>query len=244
MRGSTTKTIQMTKTSTPPRRLLQSTAAVLLGSFAIVVLSLGAHQVLQKRELEIAREAHQQLIPPDHPPVTRLEYAGASRPAFEVGGDYYDFIKISGREFGIAIGDVSEKGIPASLLMATLRAYLGGQTAGQECNLPSFRATLNRFVCDSSSANRYATFLYALHDATRALTCVNGGHNPPVLYRAEAVGGEPIRLDAGGPVVGMLPECSYLQGQVVLSPGNVLVAFTDGVSEAMNVSGEDWGEGA
>lgn len=201
-----------------------------------------AQREKQKRELEIAREVQQRLFPQDHPPVPGLEYAGACRPAFEVGGDYYDFIQISETAFGIAIGDVSGKGVPASLLMATLRAYLRGQTAGQESNLPSLMAKLNRFVYDSSSANRYATFFYAQHDTlTRVLTYVNGGHNRPILFKA-AGDGEPIRLDVGGTVVGLLPECRYVEGQVELSPGDVLVAFTDGVSEAQNAADEEWGE--
>ena len=187
----------------------------------------------------------QRLFPQDYPPVPGLEYAGACRPAFEVGGDYYDFIKLSEREFGIAVGDVSGKGIPASLLMATLRAYLRGQTAGRESHLPSLMANLNTFVYESSTANRYATFFYAEHDAaTRALVYVNGGHNPPLLFKAAADNGEPTRLDVGGLVIGLMPECGYVQGQVVLGPGDLLVAFTDGISEAMNAADEEWGSGA
>ena len=197
----------------------------------------------RNRELEIAREVQQRLFPQDYPPVPGLEYAGACRPAFEVGGDYYDFIKLSEREFGIAVGDVSGKGIPASLLMATLRAYLRGQTAGRESHLPSLMANLNTLVYESSTANRYATFFYAQHDAaTRALVYVNGGHNPPLLFKAAADNGEPTRLDVGGLVIGLMPECGYVQGQVVLGPGDLLVAFTDGISEAMNAADEEWGE--
>ena len=203
-----------------------------------------AQREKQKRELEIAREVQQRLFPQDHPSVPGLEYAGACRPALEVGGDYYDFIKVSERDLGIAIGDVSGKGIPASLLMATLRAYLRGQTAGQEHNLPSLMAKLNRFVYESSSSSRYATFFYSQYDAAmRLLTYVNGGHNKPMLFRAEAADEEPIRLDAGGTVVGLLPECRYVQGQVELRPGDLLVAFTDGVNEAQNAADEEWGEG-
>lgn len=194
-----------------------------------------------KRELEIARDVQQHLFPQRYPPVAGLDYAGACRPALEVGGDYYDFIELSPRELGIAIGDVSGKGIPASLLMATLRAYLRGQTAGRECDLPSLMVNLNRFVYESSSANRYATFFYAQYEAsTRALVYVNGGHNPPLLFTV--ADDEPIRLDAGGPAIGLLPEAEYQQGRVVLGPGDVLVAFTDGISEAMNTADEDWGE--
>lgn len=228
-------------------RLIRSAAAqtglalensVLMARIAAEIATREKH----KRELEIARDVQQRLFPQDYPPVVGLEYAGACRPALEVGGDYYDFFKVSQRELGIAIGDVSGKGIPASLLMATLRAYLRGQTAGQDSNLPSLMANLNRFVYESSSANRYATFFYAQHDAsTRTVTYVNGGHNPPILFKASS-DEEPMRLDAGGPVIGLLPECAYGQGQAVLSSGDILVAFTDGISEALNAADEEWGE--
>jgi len=195
-----------------------------------------------KRELEIARDVQQHLFPQAYPPIAGLDYAGACRPALEVGGDYYDFIPIADGELGIAIGDVSGKGIPASLLMATLRAYLRGQTASHARHLPSLMAHLNRFVYDSSSANRYATFFYAQRDvSTRCITYVNGGHNPPLLFKAGS-DDDPIRLDAGGPAIGLLPEGVYAQGQIVLDPGDVIVAFTDGISEAMNAAGDEWAE--
>jgi phosphoserine phosphatase RsbU/P len=204
-----------------------------------------ATRELHRRELQIARDVQQRLFPQEHPAIAGLEYAGACRPALEVGGDYYDFVRISGNQFGIAIGDVSGKGIAASLLMATLRAYLHGRTAAGECDLPSMMANLNRFVYESSDANRYATFFYAQHDAsTGSLTYANGGHNPPLLFRAVDPHGDvdPIRLQCGGPVIGLLTDCNYLQDHVVLSPGDLLVAFTDGITEALNGAGVEWGE--
>jgi sigma-B regulation protein RsbU (phosphoserine phosphatase) len=193
-----------------------------------------------QRELEIAREVQQRLFPQEYAPVPGLDYAGACRPALEVGGDYYDFIHMSEAALGIAIGDVSGKGIPASLLMATLRAYLRGQTTIRE-SLPSLMVNLNRFVYDSSPANRYATFFYAQRDAsTGALAYVNGGHNAPLLFKAGVQ--DPMRLDAGGPAIGLLPEAGYVQQQIELDSGDLLVAFTDGISEAMDSAGEEWGE--
>jgi sigma-B regulation protein RsbU (phosphoserine phosphatase) len=210
----------------------------------------------RKRELEIAREVQQRLFPQSYPPVPRLDYAGLCRPALEVGGDYYDFVPVPGGKFGIAVGDISGKGIPASLLMATLRAYLRGQTIAAAAvpsahPLAAMVVNLNALVYESSATNRYATFFYAQYDpATRILDYVNAGHNPPMIFRGDkgAGGGgqgaaaELIRLDVGGPVVGLLPECAYEQGRVTLQPGDLFVSFTDGISEAMNSEMEEWGE--
>jgi sigma-B regulation protein RsbU (phosphoserine phosphatase) len=219
----------------------------LLEQIAIEIATREKH----KRELEIARDVQQALFPQHHPAVAGLEYAGACRPALEVGGDYYDFLTISPREFGIAIGDVSGKGVSASLLMATLRAYLHGHAEAihRDIDLPSLMTNLNRFVYASSPANRYATFFYAQHDtSTRVLTYVNGGHNAPLLFRAADAAAaadaddEPVRLQTGGPVIGLLPACAYVQEQIVLHPGDLLVLFTDGVSEAITRADEEWGE--
>ena len=114
-----------------------------------------------KRELEIAREVQERLFPQDCPGVGGLDYAGACRPAFEIGGDHYDFMRLSETTLGIAIGDMSGKGISASLLMATLRAYVHGLTAAGEADLCRLMTNLNRLGCESSAAERYATFFTA-----------------------------------------------------------------------------------
>jgi sigma-B regulation protein RsbU (phosphoserine phosphatase) len=203
-----------------------------------------AEREKRKRELEIAREVQERLFPQECPPVPGLEYAGACRPALEVGGDYYDFLTLSSTELGIAVGDVSGKGIPAALLMATLRAFLRGQTISGDKNLAEMMLNLNTLVYDSSAPNRYATFFFGRYDSsTRVLEYVNAGHNAPMVFRACGQHApEVIRLDTGGPVIGLLPECVYEQGSVTLVKGDVLVAFTDGISEAMNVDDQEWGE--
>jgi sigma-B regulation protein RsbU (phosphoserine phosphatase) len=204
-----------------------------------------ADRVERARELELAREVQERLLPQAYPPIAGLDYAGACRPALGVGGDYYDFIRLSGTGLGIAIGDVSGKGMPAALLMATLRAYLHGQTLSGMTNLADVMASLNRLVYESSAANRYATFFYAQYEATtRRLEYVNAGHNPPVIVRARSGSDRPeiIRLETGGPVIGLMPDCSYGQGSVTLEEGDVLVLFTDGITEAMNRAGDEWGE--
>jgi len=187
----------------------------------------------------------QRLFPQEYRPIAGLDYAGACRAALGVGGDYYDFIQLSQTQLGIAIGDVSGKGVPASLLMATLRAYLrGAQTIHHQADLTEVMKNLNKLVYESSDANRYATFFYGeLNVTSRALTYVNAGHNPPMVFR-QAGGGsrDVLRLDTGGPVIGLMEGCVYQQGCVTLAAGDVLVAYTDGVSEAMNAADEEWGE--
>jgi len=204
---------------------------------------LGEHEK-QKRELEMAREVQERLFPQDCRALTGLDYAGACRPAFEVGGDYYDFIRLSETELGIAIGDVSGKGMSASLLMATLRAYLRGQTALGESNLSRLMSNLNTFVGESSAIHRYATFFYGQYNSsTRELRYANCGHPPPLLFRSQGGHSRVERLETGGPVIGLLSDCSYDQGKVTLETGDVLVAFTDGISEAVNAADLEWGEG-
>jgi phosphoserine phosphatase RsbU/P len=200
-----------------------------------------AEREKRKREMEIAREVQQRLFPQVLPIVPGLDVAGACRPALAVGGDYYDFVQLQDGSLGIAIGDISGKGIPASLLMATLRAYLRSQTIQTHHDLPAMIANLNSLVFESSDSNRYATFFYGRYNpASRVLDYVNAGHNPPMVFRSNP--GEIIRLDIGGPVIGLLPEWTYEQGSVTLQPEDLLVSFTDGISEAMNIEMEEWGE--
>jgi sigma-B regulation protein RsbU (phosphoserine phosphatase) len=203
-----------------------------------------AARAKQTRDIEIARDVQQRLLPQEFPPIPGLDYAGACRAALGVGGDYYDFIPLSTTQLGIAIGDVSGKGIPASLLMATLRAYLrGAQTIHHQADLAEVMRNLNKLVYESSAANRYATFFYGELDVTsRVLTYVNAGHNPPMLFRQTAGGQDVIRLDTGGPVIGLMEDCAYRLDSVTLATGDVLVAYTDGLSEAMNTADEEWGE--
>ena len=144
---------------------------------------------------------------------------------------------------GIAIGDISGKGISAALLMASLRASLRGLTRNSSGDLAAMLREVNALVYEASSSNRYATFFFAqLDPASRRLTYVNAGHNAPALLRPGAKGVEVVRLEAGGPVIGLIEDCVYEQSTLDLRPGDILLAFTDGISEAMNHDDEEWGE--
>ena len=202
-----------------------------------------AHRERLNRELEIAREVQERLFPQELPPVAGLDYCGYCRPAHGVGGDYYDFLQLPDGKLGIAVGDVSGKGISAALMMASLQASLRGQTFDGPDDLERLMSRVNRLVYEASSANRYATFFYAQYDpATRQLTYVNAGHNAPIVFRREGRGWQVLRLDQGGPVVGLLPQYACRQATLTLLPGDVMLAYTDGVSEAMNSADEEWGE--
>ena len=197
------------------------------------------------REVEIAREVQERLFPQTLPPIQGIEYAGACRPALGVGGDYYDFLALPGGQLGIAIGDVSGKGIAAALMMASLQASLRGEATRAPENLAALVSNVNHLVFEASSSNRYATFFYAQYDPrTRRLTYVNAGHNPPMLFHESAGTWQVSRFETGGTVVGLLESFPYQQGTMNIEPGDVFVAFTDGISEAMNISDEEWGEKA
>ena len=206
-----------------------------------------AHEMAQRerlnREIEIAREVQERLFPQMLPALPGIDYKGACRPALGIGGDYYDFIALPNGDLGVAIGDVSGKGIAAALLMASLQASLRGQTITSGADLALLMTNVNRLVFDASSSNRYATFFYGQYNRqTRLFAYVNAGHNPPVILRRREGEAHIIRLETGGPVVGLFRSAPYQQAAVPLEPGDIFLGFTDGISEAMNKQDEEWGE--
>lgn len=225
-------------------RLLQTVAsqmglALENSRLAASLAHAAAERERSNRELEIAREVQERLFPQSFPPFPGVDCAGYCRPARGVGGDYYDFLKLDDGRLGIAIGDVSGKGIAAALLMASLQASLRGQTMAGLHDLSALMQNVNRLVYEASTSNRYATFFYGEYDpVSHKLDFANAGHNPPVILR----GGEVLRLEAGGPVVGLLPGVSFGHDMVQLRPGDVFVSFTDGISEALNEQEEEWEE--
>ena len=202
-----------------------------------------AYRERLNRELEIARDVQQRLFPQQLPSIAGLDYFAVCRPAFRVGGDYYDFLALGEGKLGIAIADVSGKGIAAALMMASLQASLRGQLLHGNGELGRLMAGINRLMYETSEMDRYATFFYAEYDPGRhSLAYVNAGHNAPMLCRRREASWEVERLEAGGPVVGLLPDASFEQAALDLKTGDLLVAFTDGISEAMNPAGEQFGE--
>lgn len=225
-------------------RLLQSVAhqtALALDNSRLVdqVASEVAKRERITREIEIAREVQFTLLPQAAPVIAGLELAGHCRPAAGIGGDYYDFIPLEGeRSIGLAIGDIAGKGIPAALLMAGLQAALRGQALAGSRDLSRLMTNINKLIFESSPANRYATFFYGEY-RNGALNYVNAGHNAPILLRHD---GGVEKLEAGGPVIGLMDSAVFTEASVAVRPGDVLLGYTDGVSECMNPRDEEWGE--
>jgi len=152
----------------------------------------------------------ERLFPQTCPAVPGLDYGGSCRPALGVGGDYYDFLELPDGSLGIAIGDVSGKGIPAALLMASLQASLRGQNYRGIFGFSQVMSNINQLIYAATPSNRYATFFYGQYEpATRQFVYVNGGHNPPMVFR----NGEVLRLEDGGPVVGLFKAGSVFTRQ-------------------------------
>src|SRR5215468_1036247 len=201
-----------------------------------------------RRELALAAEVQRRLLPERPPECLAVELAGFCQPARGVGGDYYDFIKFDNQQLGVAIADVAGKGIAAALLMSTVQATLrslsaGGNGQGHANNsLADMVTTLNRLLCGSTRGANYVTFFYAQYDqTTQRLAYVNAGHNPPFFFRADP--SHDFRsLSSGGMFVGMFEHCGYEQEVVQMQPGDVLIAFTDGLPEAHNAQGEEFDE--
>ncbi len=216
------------------------------------------HRVVEqerlRRDLALAAEVQKRLLPEESPQVVAAELAAVSLPARSVGGDYYDFLELADHRLGIAIADVAGKGIAAALIMSVVQASLRILTAHCELSLPQLVSKMNQFLHRSTQSNSYATFFYAqFDDETRQLQYVNAGHPPPYLLRvmqrsevaadvSESDHHDIQELSTGGTVLGLFPGSAYGQATVELTSGDILLAFTDGVTEALNPSNEEFGE--
>jgi sigma-B regulation protein RsbU (phosphoserine phosphatase) len=169
-----------------------------------------------------------------------LDYIGYCRSARQVGGDYFDFLSLGENILGIGLGDISGKGISAALLMSTLQALLRSNAPEKGIAVDQLFQTMNGLMCNSTAKGKYATFFYGVFDGVhRTLIYVNAGHLPPMLFRSN---GEILRLKTGGMVLGMLPQATYQKEKIDLQQGDVLVIYSDGVSEAMDIKDEEFGE--
>jgi len=205
-----------------------------------------------RRELLLASEVQKRLFPEGPLETTSLQLAGFCLPARGIGGDYYDFLNIGKHKIGIALADVAGKGIAAALVMSIVQASLRSLAEGDGWSLAELAGKVNRLLHRSTGPSSYATFFYAQFDEeTRQLRYVNAGHNPPFLLRNGAnaslvpfvASNAPVEeLATGGLIIGMFSQSIYEEGTVQLHSGDVLMAFTDGVSEAHNPKQEEYGE--
>ena len=192
-----------------------------------------------QEEMRVAYKIQTGLLPHEPPEVEGYDIAGRSTPATLVGGDYYDFIDVGDRKWGICLGDVSGKGMPAALLMAHLQATLRSQIL-QGLPVAECLTRSNSLIFKSTDPDRFATLFYGVLDAaSHTFRYSNAGHNPPFLVRP---GGEPLLLEAGGTVLGSFETCSYSEAAVTLRPGDVILIYSDGISEAADESGTQFGE--
>jgi len=194
----------------------------------------GAH------ELDMARQVQARLLPQRAPLMKMLDYAGRCVQARAVGGDYYDFLDLGQGRLALALADVSGKGMPAALLMASLQATLRTHCTAGLGDLGAIMRQVNRLLYESTAPEHFATlFLAEYDDSGRRLRFVNCGHNPPVLLRSN---GSVERLVATACISGVFPDWDCAVEETVLGAGDVLALFTDGITEATNEQGEDFGE--
>ncbi len=192
----------------------------------------------QDREMQIARDIQQSLFPSRLPVVPGFDVAAQSRSCYQVGGDHYDVIPLPGGRVALAIADVSGKGTPASILMASVHASLRALAGTMDA--AALMTRLNAFLFENTQANRYVTLFYGeLDPARRTLVYVNAGHVPP--YRV-ARDGSATRLDAGGPVVGLLEGAGYETASVELDRDDVVAMVTDGATEALSAADQEFGD--
>lgn len=192
------------------------------------------------REMEIARGVQSQLLPQRRPSMRTLEYDGCCKQARAVGGDYFDYLDAGAGRLGLVIADISGKGISAALLMANLQANLRSQYAVAGDDLRALLVSLNRAFYESTAPSHFATlFLGDYDDATRRLRYGNCGHNPPLVFRAR---GGVERLDPTAPAVGLMDDWDCTIGEICLEDGDLLVAYSDGATEALSDQGEEFGE--
>ena len=197
-------------------------------------IQVAQEQIVEKQRLEqeiaTARQIQMRLLPVSLPVVPGYALAAGSTPSKQVGGDYFDFLPLPDGRLGIAVADVSGKGIPAALLMSNLQASLHGQVL-HEAPVTDVVERMNEQLARSTDTHMFATFFYGVLDpSTGRIAAVNAGHEPPLIVRANGTIDE---MPAGGLILGMLPGQTYREAQAVLEPGDTLVLYTDGITEAM-----------
>ncbi len=191
-----------------------------------------------KEQLSIAREIQESFLPRVHPDIPGYDLYGRNIPSFEVGGDYYDFIKIVEGQYGIAIGDVSGKGIPASLIMASFRASLIAEIRNNYA-LRTICRKVNNLLCESVRPGSFVTAVYGVLDSkNHVFTFANCGHCLPILLRSD---GNVEYLREGGPLFGVTPEAKYEERPVYINPGDIIYLYTDGISEVFDRDDEELG---
>ena len=194
-------------------------------------------KLVAKDEIQIARQVQQMLFPRTHPDLPGWSVWSISRPANDVGGDLIDYIELDGFRHAIVLGDVAGKGLGASLLSARVQATLRALSS-HAASLDDLAARVNETIVRDEISNRFATLFYAeLQYDAGSVTWVNAGHNPALAIHAESI----ERLGASSLPLGMFPGSNYEEAALHLDPGEILLVYSDGVTEAENIDGEEFG---
>ena len=195
--------------------------------------------VALQNELNIASQMQQSILPTQFPRGPDFQVYASMTPARNVGGDFYDIVHLEDNRIGVAIADVSDKGVPAALYMMSSRTLLKGAAIG--CESPSqVLEEVNSLLQDDSDTGMFVTLFYGIYDpATNEFTYANGGHNPPLIVHAD--GSSTVLAMTGGVALGVVPSIQYEQTTVALSPGDTILLYTDGITDATNEEGEFFG---
>jgi serine phosphatase RsbU (regulator of sigma subunit) len=216
---------------------IASSAAIAIENARLYQLAV--EQGRMERELQMAYEAQAGLLPHETPQVTGWEFATRWQPAHEVAGDYYDFIQANGGQLGLVIADVSDKGMPAALFMALTRSIVRASVDRASSPADGI-ARANRLLCADCTGGMFVTLFYALlHPEAGEINYVNAGHNPPLLYHAEH--GELTQLTRTGMALGVIEDTPFEQRTLHLGPGDLILLYTDGVTDATGASGQEFG---
>jgi sigma-B regulation protein RsbU (phosphoserine phosphatase) len=216
-----------------------STAAIAIENARLYQVAVEKGRI--ERELQMARDVQASLLPREMPQVPGWEFAGRWQPAREVAGDYYDFIPLYAEQLGLVIADVSDKGMAAALFMACTRSIVRA-SVGRALSPADAIAHANRLICADAASGMFVTLFYALlNAATGEITYVNAGHNPPLLYRADE--DQLTELMRTGMALGVVADSPFEQRTLHLSPGDFILLYTDGVTDATDAHEEHFGMG-
>ena len=195
--------------------------------------------VALEHELGVASKMQQAILPTSFPASDQYQTFGSMTPAREVGGDFFDLIPLEHGRIGLAVADVSDKGVPAALFMMSSRTVLKGAAIGMT-NPGGVLQEVNDFLCADNEAMMFVTVFYAVYDpATGELTYANGGHNLPVIIHPD--GASTVTPGTSGIALGIMPGADYEEHTITLDPGDTVIFYTDGVTEAVNETGDEFG---
>lgn len=219
-------------------KILSNQVVAALENVELYQESLEKHRL--EEELSVARQIQMGLLPKELPSLQNFDFAAFIEPSRQVGGDYYDFIPTALGRTGVVIADTSGKGVPAALMTARMQVMMQSEAKFGK-SLMDIMSSVNNFLSFSTSADRFATCLYGeIDDLNRRFHYCNAGHNYPLLFRRD---GAVEKLDKGGLLLGAFPNVNYEMGEILFEPGDLMILYTDGLSEAMDDKNIEYGEG-